>query len=121
MAFLVCILTPPKSPRMSNLTPSEFLTSVEAMSPLKRKAHFSRLSSESLKKIRLDPAPEKEDSTITEYHERIQLLLPQDRDKLHIHIPFEKELGRIQELKVIKSILSFKIISKFKSRLRSTL
>ncbi len=106
---------------MSNLTPSEFLTSTEAMSPLKRKAHLSRLSSESLKRIRLDPAPRTEDSTIIEYHERVRLLLPEDRDKLHICISFEKELGQIQDLKVIKSILSLKTTSELKFRLRSIL
>ena len=106
MAFLTCKLTPPKGPRLSNLSPSEFLTSTEAMSPLKRKAHLSRLSAESLKRIRLDPAPCAEDTTIGVYHERIQLLIPEDREKLHVCIPFERELGRIGDLKVIKSIFS---------------
>ena len=47
-----------------------------------------RLSSESLKKFRLDPAPVIEDSTITIYHERTQALMPEDQDKIHAHIPF---------------------------------
>lgn len=96
---------------MSNLTPSEFLTSAEAMSPLKRKAHFSRLNSESLKRFRLDPAPRTEDSTITEYHQLVRLSLPEERDKLHVSIPFEEELEGIRDLKVIESILYLKITS----------
>ena len=83
------------------MSPKEYLTSAEAMSRLKRKALFRRLSSESLKKLRLDPAPAIEDSTITIYHERTQALMPEDRDKVHIHIPFEEELEQIRELQVL--------------------
>lgn len=101
MAYLVCKLTPPrKGSEMSHKSPSDFLTSAEAMSPLKRKAHFSRLSSESLKKFRLDPAPVLGDSTITIYHERTQALMPEDRDKIHVQIPFESELEHVRELQV---------------------
>ena len=78
------MLIPPRGPRMSQLTPNEFLTSPEAMSPLKRKAHLSRPSNEPLKKIRLDPAPKSEDATIMEYHARVRLLLPEDRDKVRL-------------------------------------
>lgn len=85
---------------MSQKSPNDFLTSAEAMSPLKRKCHFKRLSSESLKKLRLDPAPIKGDTTITMYHERTQDLMPEDRDKLHVLCPFEGELGQIRELQV---------------------
>ncbi|KAL8965241.1 MAG: hypothetical protein Q9197_006608 [Variospora fuerteventurae] len=83
---------------MSQKSPNDFLTSAEAMSPLKRKCHFKRLSSESLKKLRLDPAPELGDSTITIYHERTEAMMPEDRAKLHVLVPFEGELKQIQEL-----------------------
>jgi hypothetical protein len=71
------------------------------MSPLKRKALFRRLSSESMKKIRLDPTPEPADSTIAVYHERTQALMPKDRDKLHIQMPFDQDLLHIRDLQVI--------------------
>ncbi|KAL8653489.1 MAG: hypothetical protein Q9210_002066 [Variospora velana] len=100
MAHLVCKLTPPrKGSEMSQKSPNDFLTSAEAMSPLKRKCHFRRLSSESLKKLRLDPAPVIGDSTITIYHERTQALMPEDRGKLHVDIPFEWELEQVQSMK----------------------
>lgn len=70
------------------------------MSPLERKCHFRRLSSKTLKKLRLDPGPITDDSTITIYHERTQALMPEDREKIHVHIPFEGELEQIQELQV---------------------
>ena len=92
MAHLVCKLTPRKGSEMSKKSPNDFLTSAEAMSPLKRKAHFRRLSSESLKRFRLDPASMVEDSTITIYHERTQALMPEDRDRIHVHIPFEDRM-----------------------------
>ena len=93
MASLTIKLTPPpKGSHLSNMSPSTFLTSKEAMAPLKRKAHFNHLSSDSRKKLRLDPAPVSGDSTITIYHERTQALMSDDRDKLHIGLPFEAEL-----------------------------
>ncbi|KAI4166709.1 MAG: hypothetical protein LQ343_007815 [Gyalolechia ehrenbergii] len=103
MAPLVCKLTPPrKGSEMSQKSPNDFLTSAEAMSPLKRTCPFRRLSSESLKKLRLEPAPVIGDSPITIYHERTQALMPEDRGKLHVHIPFEGELEQIRELQSLK-------------------
>lgn len=107
---------------MSKKSPNDFLTSAEAMSPLKRKAHFRRLSSEALKKFRLDPEPVIEDSTITIYHERTQALMPEDRDKIHVHIPLEEELKQIQKLQVFyQDIYNFRrililILGKYSSR-----
>ena len=101
MAYLVCMLTPPsKGSAMLETSPRTFLTSAEAMSPLKRKAYFRRLSTESMKKFRLDTAPESGDLTIALYHERTQAQMPEDREKLHVQIPFDIELSRIQDLKV---------------------
>lgn len=48
------------------------------------------------KKLRLDPAATKEDLTITMYHERTQALMPDDREQIHVHIPFEDEIARVQ-------------------------
>ena len=107
MVYLVCELTPPpKDSQISNLAPNDSLTSKEAMSQLKRKAHFTRLSSESLKKFRPEPAPQTEDSMIMKDHERVQLLLPDDRDKLHVCIPFENEIqtlrNEVNDLKALQ-------------------
>ncbi|KAL8856716.1 MAG: hypothetical protein Q9178_006673 [Gyalolechia marmorata] len=82
MAHLVCKLNPPrKGSEMSQKSPNDFLTSAE---------------------LRLDPAPVIRDSTITIYHERTQALMPEDRGKLHVHIPFEGELEQIRELQSLK-------------------
>ncbi len=92
---------------MSNLTPSEFLTSTEGYVSVTAKSSSFHVRVLNLlsKRIRLGPAPRAEDSTIIKYHERVRFLLPKDRDKLHICIPFEKELGADSRLKVIKSII----------------
>lgn len=100
MAFLVCKLTPPrKGSEMLELTPSAFLSSEKAISPLKRKAHLNRLSSETLKRFRLDLEPITEDSTIIGcIYNRTQALLSKDRDKFYTYIPFEWELGQVRDL-----------------------
>ena len=111
MVFLVCELTPPrKGLELANLTPTAFLLSEDAMSPVKRKAHFKRLSTEDLKKFKLDPMPEAEDVTIMLYHKRIQAQMPKDREKLQVQIPFDDVLSRIGDLKVIKIYESFSTI-----------
>lgn len=66
------------------------------MSQLKRKAHFKRLNKDMTKRFRLDPSIEDGNITIADYHTRTQALLPNDRAKLHVHIPFEAEIERIQ-------------------------
>ena len=102
MAYLLCKLTPPpKGSMLLDKSPQSFTTSAEAMSPLKRKAHFRRLSSESMKKFRLDLTPEPTDSTMAVYLERTQALMPKDREKLHIQIPFDQDLLGIRDLQVI--------------------
>ena len=62
------------------------------MAPLKRIAGFTHLNSESQKRLQLDPAPLPEDKTITMYYERTKAMMPNDREKLHVSIPFEDEL-----------------------------
>ena len=78
------------------MSPQSFLASEEAISPLKRKAHFRRLNKSMTKRFRLDPSVQEEDSTIAIYHARTQALMPNDRGKLHVHIPSEAEVERIQ-------------------------
>ncbi len=97
MLHLVCKLTsPPKGSAASKMSPASFLTSEETISPLKRKAHFRRLSTGMAKRLRLDSSAVKEDLTITMYHERTQALMPDDREQIHVLIPFEDEIERIQ-------------------------
>jgi len=78
------------------MSPASFLTSEETISPLKRKAHFRHLSTGMAKRLRLDPSAMKEDLTITMYHERTQALMPDDREQIHIHIPFADEIKLVQ-------------------------
>ena len=97
MSHLVCKLTPPpRGSAASEMSPTSFLISEEARSPLKRKAHLRRLSTGMAKKLRLDPSAIEEDLTITMYHERTQALIPDDRKQIHVHIPFADEIERIQ-------------------------
>ena len=79
------------------MSPASFLISEEAILPLKRKAHFKRLSTGMAKRLRLDPSAVQEDLTITMYYERTQALIPDDRKQIHVHIPFEDEIERIQD------------------------
>lgn len=48
------------------------------------------------KRLRLDPSADTEDLTIEMYHERTQALLPDDREQIHVLIPFEDEIERFQ-------------------------
>jgi len=96
MSHLVCKLTPPpKGSAASEMSPASFLTSEEAISPLKRKAQIRRLSTGTAKRLRLDPSAVKEDLTMTMYCERTQALMPDDREQIHVHIPFADEIERI--------------------------
>lgn len=90
--------------RMSNLTPIDFLTFTEAISLLKRKAYLLHRSFASFKRVRLELTPKVNDLMITKHYERIRFLLSEIRNKLYIYIPFQKKLGQIQDLKVIKSV-----------------
>lgn len=105
MRYLVGKLTPPaKGSKASEMSPKSFLASEEAMSPLKRKARFKRLNKDMTKKFRLDPSIEDGDFTIAVYYARTQALLPNDREKLHVHIPFEAEIERIQGILRVRLI-----------------
>lgn len=86
----------PKGSAASNMSPTSFLTSEEAISPLKRKAHLRRLSTGMAKKLRLDPSAATEDLTMEMYHERTKALLPDDREQVHVLIPFEDEFERFR-------------------------
>ena len=85
------------------------------MAPLKRKARFTHLNAGYRKKLRLDPAPVLGDSTITIYHERTQALMPDDRDKIHVCMPFEEELDEFKVFyqdghKFLQGILTFIVV-----------
>ena len=111
MVSLVIMLTPPKkSSREANMKPEAFLMSSEAMSPLKRKANFSKLTEGTMKRFCLDPEAIEQDHTITDYHSRTQALLPGHRDQMHIHVPFEEVLNQFRDLKVSLKVASRQLI-----------
>lgn len=60
------------------------------------KAGFRRLSTGMAKRLQLDPSATKEDLTMTMYCERTHALMPEDREQIHVHIPFGEEIERIQ-------------------------
>jgi hypothetical protein len=109
MSFLVVKLTPPKKGcAAADMSPASYLVSEQAISPLKRKAHFRQISSGTAKKLRLDPIAHKDDLTITMYHERTKALMPEDRQQIHIHIPFQDEIERCQhKIQVCHKIVNF--------------
>ena len=49
------------------------------------------------KKLKIDSSIQERDTTMTVYQERVESLLPNDRQNLHISIPFETELERMQK------------------------
>lgn len=81
---------------MSNPKPHDFLTSMDAMSLLKRKAQLSRSGTESLKKARLDPTPEAEDTMVMEDDDRVGCLSAEDPDELSIFRPLGIDLRQIE-------------------------
>lgn len=92
------------------MSPASFLTSEEAISPLKRKAGFRRLSTGIAKRLQLDPSAIKEDLTMTMYCERTQALMPEDREQIHVHIPFGEEIERIQHRMQVFYTYTYKIL-----------
>ncbi len=99
-AFLVCPLTPPRQGSvLSDITPVTSVSSEKAMSTVKWKAYIENLSTESLKRFRLDSAPIATNASMTIHHERSHASITSDREKLHIKRPFEKTLAKIQDPK----------------------
>ena len=68
-------------------------------SPLKRKLYLKEITPGLTKKLRFDPVPISEDSSFTQYQERLANILPEDRTKFKVLIPFDKELQEIRALK----------------------
>jgi hypothetical protein len=77
-------LTPPRG-LDAKMTPREYLLSSPTRAQIKRKIHFNNIDS---KRLRLDPTPKIEDSTVEKYHARVSTLLQNDRRKLQVMMPF---------------------------------
>jgi len=67
------------------MTPREYLLSSPTRAQIKRKIHFNNIDS---KRLRLDPTPKIEDSTVEKYHARVSTQLQNDRRKLQVMMPF---------------------------------
>jgi hypothetical protein len=72
------------------MSPADFMISVETRSSIKRKARLPSITEAKAKKYRFDPSIIPEDNTIDQYYNRINEVLPGDRPKLRVMIPFEK-------------------------------
>lgn len=96
MPDLLVQLTPPsKGSRAAQMSPLSYLSSTMALSPIKRKTSLPSITAGQAKKLRLDPAATKDDSTIEIYHRRTQELLPGERDKICVRVPFDQALDKI--------------------------
>jgi len=99
MLQLAVQLTPPaKGSQAAKMTTTQYLTSSEVISSLKQKASLPTITPAQAKAFRLDPPPNLNDVTITDYHERASKLV--DRSHIQVMIPFDqawsKALSRIR-------------------------
>ena len=83
------------------MSPKTFLNSDDIVSPLKRKSSPLLFDREMQKRLKLDPMPAKTDSTIDQYQARVHTLLPDDRNKLSVHIHSDDMKDQIEKLKVL--------------------
>jgi hypothetical protein len=79
-----------KNTRRALIPPADFMVSVETISSLKRKTRFPSITTAHAKRFRLDPSLIPEDVSIDHYYNRINEVLPGDRPKIQVMIPFEK-------------------------------
>jgi hypothetical protein len=91
MAELAIQLTPPrKDSHRATMSSVDFMASPETISSVKRKTSFPSITTGYVKRFRLDPSLVPEDTSISRYHDRVSKLLPGDRLKLQVMIPFEQ-------------------------------
>ena len=95
MASFKVNLTPPRNPQEANMTPSMYLSSKSTLATIKRKIPLDLNESHS-KRLKLDPSPQEEDTTILKYVSRTQQILPDDREKMAVELPATQVLGGIQ-------------------------
>ena len=95
MASFKVNLTPPRKSQEANMTPSAYLSSESTLATIKRKLPLDLNESHS-KRLKLDPLPREEDSTILKYVSRPQEILPDDREKMAVELPATQVVGGIQ-------------------------
>src|SRR5271156_3049167 len=109
------------------MSPAEFMISVETRTSIKRKTRFPSITEAKAKKFRFDPSIIPEDNTIDQYYGRINEVLPGDRPKIKVTVPFEKTwAGMLDRQDKQDSIISGLVASgeemkKMMSEMRTTL
>ena len=73
-----------------------FLASPGLISPIKRKAGLKNITQAQAKRLRLDP-PAQDSETIDEYQERVLQILPDDRTKFHVTLPWDGVYDQIRK------------------------
>ena len=87
-------ITPPR--RGTAQLAMSFLASPEVISPIKRKAGLKNITQAQAKRLQLDP-PARDNETIGEYQERVLRILPDDRTKLHVTLPWDGVYDQIRK------------------------
>ncbi|KAN0068081.1 hypothetical protein V8E54_013651 [Elaphomyces granulatus] len=95
MSDLIMQITPPRAnTRLGDTSPRSYLADTEILSPI-RKRGLSGFKEHDMKRLRLDPSPTSDDRTILEYHSRVMELVPNDRTKINIRMPFTSTLEKL--------------------------
>ncbi|KAL9039524.1 MAG: hypothetical protein Q9180_002479 [Flavoplaca navasiana] len=98
-------VTPPNQTHfLSQQSPKSFLNHPDNLSPIRKRAGLP-LTATIQKKLKLDPTPEKEDSNILEYHQRLldSPSIAKNRTKLLVMMPFESSLTKLIDAHLAKS------------------
>jgi hypothetical protein len=105
MSDLIMQITPPRAnTRLGDTSPRSYLADTEILSPI-RKRGLSGFKEHDMKRLRLDPSPTSDDRTILEYHSRVMELVPNDRTKINIRMPFTSTLEKLVASRRVRSIL----------------
>jgi hypothetical protein len=106
MSDLIMQITPPRvNTRLGNTSPRSYLTDTEILSPI-RKRGLTGFKEHDMKRLHLDPSPISDDRTILEYHSRVMDLVPNDRTKINIRMPFTSILEKLISTRQVRSILA---------------
>lgn len=79
-------------PHVASFVSTIWGSNITLVSLLKRNFHLRRLSTRIVKRLRLDSSAIKEDLIVTPYHERTQVLMPDDREHFHVLISIEDKM-----------------------------
>jgi len=95
MAELSVKLTPPpKHTQSAAMAPREFLLSTPTKNAVKRRLQLDEVDA---RRLRLDPTPKAEDTTIHDYYTRVSMEFTQDRRKLRVMLPYQETWSNVQE------------------------